>query len=260
MQEFERLGSIHLPKGKKIYFASDFHLGVPDHGESIKREKHIVKWLEHIKHDASAIFLVGDLFDFWFEYAKAVPKGFVRFQGKIAELADSGIDIHFFTGNHDLWMNDYFRLELGVSVHKNPMYLEINNKRILVGHGDGLGKGDSLFKVIKKVFKSKLANWLFARLHPNFGIALAETLSGISRKKSQPTDKVFLGENERLFEYCRSVEAKYHHDFYVFGHRHLTLEMKVSESSIYYNLGEWFSEGHYLEFDEQHASLKPFTP
>jgi len=259
MKDIGRFRSIPFVSGKKVYFASDFHLGVPHVEESLKREKYIIKWLELIKRDASAIFLVGDLFDFWFEYSKVIPKGFVRFQGKIAELSDAGIEIHFCTGNHDLWVKDYFIQELGVTIHREPIQLEIGTKKFFISHGDGLGKGDSVFKVIRWVFRSGLAQWLFERLHPNFGVSIAQRWSKISRKKSHSKEEVPLGEKERLFQYCKSIEANSHHDFYVFGHRHLALEMRVSASSTYFNLGEWFDEGHYLEFDGNHAALKSFA-
>jgi len=137
-QAIESVGSISLPSQKKIYFASDFHLGVPSNTESRTREQYIIRWLEQIKQDASAIFFVGDLFDFWFEYGKVIPKGFVRFQGKVAELSDQGLDIRFFTGNHDLWMRNYFKDELGVTIYREPIQIEIGGKIFLIGHGDGL--------------------------------------------------------------------------------------------------------------------------
>ena len=160
-----------MTPGKKIYFASDFHLGVPNDATSKEREKRIVQWLDQIKHDAEEIFLVGDVFDFWFEYKKAIPKGFVRFQGKIAELTDAGIPVHWFTGNHDMWIFDYIPSELGVQLHRAPVHREWSGKKFYIGHGDGLGPGDKGYKMIKKIFANKVCQWMFARFHPNFGIS-----------------------------------------------------------------------------------------
>ncbi len=256
MEAFEQLGSIEISFNKKIYFASDFHLEVSNSAQSLSREQKIVEWLEYIKSDASAIFLLGDIFDFWFEYKKAVPRGFVRFLGKIAELSDHGIPIHFFTGNHDLWMSDYFEKELNVSIHKKPAQLSIGHDKFLMGHGDGIGKGDHAFKLIKKVFESHLSSWLFARLHPNLIISLAEFWSGYSRSRNKKKDEIFKGEDEVLFRWCKAQEEKMHFDFYVFGHRHMPLEMKISERSTYFNLGSWFDKCHYLTYDGTDIILK----
>jgi len=173
---------------KNIYFASDFHLGAPNHESSLIREKSIVSWLDHIKDDAAEIYLVGDLFDFWFEYKRAIPKGFVRLQGKIAELTDKGIPVHIFTGNHDMWIFDYLPKELGVSLFRKPIEREFFGKRYLIGHGDGLGPGDRGYKFLKKIFANKFCQWCFARLHPNFGIWLADKSSKTSRAKTGTSD------------------------------------------------------------------------
>lgn len=250
---------VKLSPGKKIYFASDFHLGAPDDEISKQREKKIIKWLEQIKNDASAIFLVGDLFDFWFEYKHAIPKGFIRFQGKLAELVDTGIPIFIFTGNHDLWYKDYFSNELGIPVFDKPISLEIVSKSFLVGHGDGLGDGGYSFKVIKKIFTAKIPRWLYRWVHPDLGIPIAKFWSNSSREKSMAKDEKFLGEDEILLNYCRKIEQEKHHDYYIFGHRHLPLQMNVSDQSTYYNLGEWFEANSYLEFDGKKASLLHFS-
>ena len=247
-----------LPSGKKIYFASDFHLGVPDKKTSREREMKIVKWLEHVSTDAQAIFLVGDLFDFWFEYKSTIPKGFLRFQGKLAALRDRGIAIHFFTGNHDLWMFGYFEEELGIIIHKNPIVLEINEARLFVGHGDGLGPGESTFKFIKRVFKHPFAIWLFQWVHPTIGVALAKFWSKRSRIGTESKDDHFLNEDEILYQFCKEAETHHHHDFYIFGHRHLPLEMDVSARAKYFNLGDWINHCTYLTFDGKHASLDTF--
>ena len=162
---------------KKIYFASDFHLGAPDYESSLVREKKIVSWLNHIEKDAAEIFLVGDIFDFWFEYKRAIPRGFARLQGKIADLTDKGIPVHVFTGNHDMWIFDYLPKELGVQLHREPIEREFFGKKYFIGHGDGLGPSDKGYKFLKKVFANKFCQWCFARLHPNFGIWLADISS-----------------------------------------------------------------------------------
>lgn len=246
-----------LPSGKKIYFASDFHLGAPTPSESQERERKIVRWLEHVSKDASAIFLLGDVFDFWFEYKSVIPKGFIRFQGKLAELIDRGISIHLFAGNHDLWFKDYFPSELGIPVHHDPVELAVENTRFFIGHGDGLGPGDKKFKAVKKIFANSLAKWMFRWIHPDIGVALAKYWSRKSR--IAPEDEKFQGEDkERLLTYCKEVNKEAHHDYYVFGHRHLPLELSVNDNSTYFNLGEWVSQCNYLEFDGKKATLKVF--
>ena len=252
--------NIHLPPGKKIYFASDFHLGVPDHASSTAREKRIVKWLDAVSADAHAIYLLGDIFDFWFEYSQAIPKGFIRLQGKLAQLRDAGLAIYFFTGNHDMWMFDYFEKELGIVIYRNPQILEIGKHKMLIGHGDGLGPGDSTYKFLKKFFNSRVCQWLFARIHPNLGMRMAMYWSRQSRISNTRTEEKFEGEeNEFLLTYCRELESTAHHDFYIFGHRHLPLDLKVGEASRYINLGEWVHFDTYAEYDGQEVSLKSFS-
>lgn len=260
MRGLERIDSLkELSPGKKIYFASDFHLGAPNHEESLDRERRIVQWLEHVKANAAAIFLVGDVFDFWFEYKHVIPKGFIRFQGKLAEISDAGIPIYLFSGNHDLWYKQYFRQELNIPVYHHPVSMDIGEKSFLIGHGDGLGRGDHFFKMVKRVFTSKLPQWLFKWTHPDLGIPIAKYWSGSSREKSKKHDEKFLGEEEVLFKYCQTIEKEKHHDFYIFGHRHLPLEMKILNTSTYYNLGEWFKANSYLEFDGKKAALLHFN-
>lgn len=239
-----------IPSGKKIYFASDFHLGVPVGAKSLERERRIIDWLDHIQKDAYEIYLVGDIFDFWFEYKHAIPKGFVRLQGKIAALTDSGIPVYFFTGNHDMWMFDYFEKELGVKIYREPVLRVFNDKKFLIGHGDGLGPGDRGYKFIKKVFAAKWSQWMFARLHPNFGIGLANYFSRKSRISTGDSDSQFLGEdNEWLVQYCREQEQTNQQDYYIFGHRHLPMTIRINERATYINLGEWIHYDTYAVFD-----------
>ncbi len=250
---------ISLPQNKKIYFASDFHLGVPDHSASLDRERKIVSWLEFVKKDAHSIYLLGDIFDFWFEYRHAIPKGFIRLQGKLAELRDSGILIYFFTGNHDMWMFDYFPTELGIPVYREPIVLKVGNQKLVVGHGDGLGPGEPSYKILKWFFNSKTCQWLFARLHPNLGMSIAKYWSRQSRINNMKVEEEFKGEEkEYLFIWCREQEQKAHHDFYIFGHRHLPLDLKVGPSSRYINIGEWVHHTTYAVYDGTNAELKTF--
>ena len=244
---------------KKIFFGSDFHLGVPDHDTSLEREKRIVRWLDAIKHEAHTIFLLGDIFDFWFEYRYTIPKGFIRLQGKLAELRDAGIPIIFFTGNHDMWMFDYFPNELGIPIYREPQIVRVGNQKLMVGHGDGLGPGDHTYKFIKKFFNSRICQWLFARIHPNLGIAIANKWSRHSRISNTKNEEKFeREEGEYLWVYCNEVEAKDHHDYYVFGHRHLPLDLKIGKSSRYVNIGEWVHFSSYAEYDGQSLKLKIF--
>ena len=244
---------------KKIYFASDFHLGVPNFESSLKREKIICRWLDTIKSDAAAIYLVGDIFDFWYEYKYTIPKGTVRLIGKIAELTDAGIPVHFFVGNHDLWMKDYFEQELNVSIHHQPVTHTFNNKVFYIGHGDGLGPGDKLYKLLRKIFASKVCQWLFSRLHPNFAFYIAKRSSKRSRVITGDQDEKFLGaENEWLYLYSKDYLKEHKVDYFIFGHRHLPLDLDVEGKARYINLGEWIQYNTYAVFDGDKLELKKF--
>lgn len=235
---------------KKIYFLSDFHLGAPDHSSSLVREKKVVAFLENIRHSASAIFIVGDIFDFWYEYKKVVPKGYTRLLGKLAEITDSGIPVYVFVGNHDMWMSGYFEQELNIPVFHHPQAFEWNGKKFLIGHGDGLGPGDHGYKFIKKIFRNPLCQWLFGQLHPTWGIGLANYFSRKSREKTGSSDEVFLGEeNEWLVIYCKEVLQQEQFDYFIFGHRHLPLNLALSQNSRYINLGDWIRNFTYASFD-----------
>lgn len=244
---------------KKIYFASDFHLGIPTHEKSLEREKKLVTWLDEIKKDADEIFLMGDLFDFWFEYKYVAPKGFVRLLGKIAELSDSGIKITLFTGNHDMWMKDYLPRELNVEVYSEPIAREFNGKKFYLGHGDGLGPGDHKYKFIKKIFASSVCQWLFARIHPNLSFAIANYFSKSSRIATGNNDDKFLGEeNEWLVVYCKEILQKEKIDYFIFGHRHLPLDIQLNQQSRYVNLGDWVKYFTYAVFDGSKMELKEY--
>lgn len=244
---------------KRIYFASDQHFGAPTAEKSFPREQKFVAWLDEIKHNAEVIFLLGDLFDFWFEYKTVVPRGFVRVLGKLAELRDSGIMIHFFVGNHDLWMADYFEKELNIPVYHRPQEFTFNNKTFLIGHGDGLGPGDKGYKRMKKVFTNPFSKWLFRWMHPDIGVKLAQYLSVKNKLISGDADVTFLGEdNEWLVLYSkRKLETK-HYDYFVFGHRHLPMIIEVGSNSSYINLGDWISYFTYGVFEGETFELKEY--
>ena len=242
----------------KIYFASDLHLGVPNREKSLVREKLFVQWLDEIKNDAEAIYLVGDIFDFWFEYKKAVPKGYVRLLGKLAEISDSGIPIHIFTGNHDMWLFDYLEDEINAHIYREPIEISMKGKRFFISHGDGLGPGDNGYKLIKKIFKNKLCQWLFERIHPNLGISIAQYWSKKSRIANGEKDESYYGEKEWLTQFCKEKMKTIEVDYFIFGHRHLPLEVDLGNNMTYINLGEWVNYNSYAVFDGKRLELKRY--
>jgi UDP-2,3-diacylglucosamine hydrolase len=252
---------MQIPPGKKVYFLSDFHLGAPDRAASLVRERRVAAFLDHIRRDAAAIFIVGDLFDFWYEYRTVVPKGYVRILGKLAELTDAGIPMYFFTGNHDMWMKGYFEEELGIPVYHEPRTFEINGRKLLIGHGDGLGPGDHGYKFLKLLFRSKVSQALFGILPPAIGVGLASWLSRRSRAMTGAEDAAFLGEDkEWLITYCRQRMQEEHFDYFIFGHRHLPIDFSLGEGSRYINLGDWIRYYTYAAFDGEKLCLLSETP
>ena len=253
--------TIEVVKDKKIYFASDFHLGISaiPRQKEIEREKKIIRWLNSIEHDAQAVLLVGDIFDFWYEYRHAIPKGYIRFLGKISSMLEKGIKVYFFTGNHDIWMFRYFQEELGITVFDKPVELRLNDKNLMVAHGDGLGPGDFFYKILKKIFTNGITQWMFRWLHPDIGIALAKRWSKSSRIRKKGLDEKFLGEKEFLIQYSRRKESEKHRDYYVFGHRHMPLEIDLDEHTKYFNLGEWVNNFSFGVFDGKTFELKYFS-
>ncbi|WP_353088373.1 UDP-2,3-diacylglucosamine diphosphatase [Flavobacterium sp.] len=244
---------------KKIYFASDQHLGAPTAEASFPREQKFVAWLDTVKQDAEAIFLLGDLFDFWFEYKTVVPKGFVRVLGKLAEIRDSGIPIYFFVGNHDLWMHDYFEKELNIPVYHDNQTFTFNGKSFLIGHGDGKGPGDKGYKRMKKVFTHPVSKWVYRWLHPDLGVKLAQYLSVKNKLISGESDVKFLGEdNEWLVQYCKRKLQTQHYDYFVFGHRHFPMTIALNAQSTYINLGDWIGYFTYGVFDGTQMTLEKF--
>ncbi len=234
-------------------------MGVPDYDSSLKREKLLVKWLDEIKVDAKEIYLLGDIFDFWFEYKTVVPKGYVRLLGKLAELSDLGILINFFTGNHDMWVRDYFVKELNFVVHREAIAKQYNEFKFYIAHGDGLGPNDKGYKFLKKVFSNPFCKWLFSIIHPTIGYGIANYFSRKSRIANENYNEIFLGEEkERLIIYAKDLLQKVHYDFFIFGHRHLPIDIKIGEKSRYINLGDWVSNFTYIEFDGEQLALKNY--
>jgi UDP-2,3-diacylglucosamine hydrolase len=244
-----------LPEGKKIYLASDFHLGIPDKASSLEREKRLCRWLDDIQKDAFQLYLVGDLFDTWFEYKNVVPKGFTRFLGKLADLSDTGLHIEAFTGNHDLWMQGYFEDELNIPVHHEPITRTFNGKKFFIAHGDGLGPGDHGYKLLKKVLRSPVSQWLYRRIHPDTGVGLAGWFSRLGPKHNV-AEAPFLGEErEWLVQFCLEKLKEEHFDYFIFGHRHIAIEYPLPQGSIYVNLGDWIRYDSYAAFDGEQLKL-----
>lgn len=242
-----------------LYFASDFHLGIPSAEESLLREKKIVKWLETIAPDAEEIFLVGDIFDFWFEYKYVVPKGYTRLLGCLSKLSDSGIKIRIFKGNHDMWMFGYFESEFGASIYGDEYIFEKNGKKFYVHHGDGLGNGDKIFKVLRKIFRSKFCQKSFAFFHPSVGLSIGNYLSSKSRLAQQKYENENIDiQSEWLVQHCNEILKTQHFDYMIYGHRHLALDIKLGENSRYINLGDWFKYCSYGVFDGDNFEMKKF--
>ncbi|MCL2073154.1 MAG: UDP-2,3-diacylglucosamine diphosphatase [Marinilabiliaceae bacterium] len=242
---------------KKIYFASDVHLGAPYHVNPIEIEKKFVNWLDSIKDSAKVIYLLGDIFDFWFEYKKVVPRGFARFIGKLCELNDLGIHLHFITGNHDIWIFDYLPSETGIIVHKEPIILKIDGFRFFIAHGDGLTKHEKSYRRMKKLFQNRVAQWFFRWLHPDIGIKIAETWSKNSRKSNRGLN-VCRNENEPLVIWANEFLQKHHFDFFIFGHRHIANDMKINNNSRVIFLGDWINHFTYGVWDGNNFELKNY--
>lgn len=252
---------MNLQPHKKIFFLSDFHLGTPSYEKSLEREKRIVQFLDSIKAEAQEIFLVGDMFDFWFEYKTVVPKGFVRLLGKLAELSDAGIALHFFVGNHDMWVRNYFQEELNMKIYFEPAYFEMNGLQFLIGHGDGQGPDDHSYKFLKKIFRNPVCQWLFGIIPPGIGLGLANYLSRRSRNAENGKEEVFLGEEkEWLIIYSREILQQKQVDYFIFGHRHLAIEFQLNDNSRYINLGDWIKGSTYAVFDGSSTQLKHYLP
>ncbi len=246
------------------YFASDFHLGVPDARQSLVREKMLVSWLENIRHNAREIYLMGDLFDFWFEYQTVIPKGYSRLLGTIASITDSGIPVHVFRGNHDIWAFDYLQKELGVQLYREAVVRNFNGKTFFLAHGDGLGPGDTGYKMLKKVFENRFNQWLFNWMHPDIGTRLGLYFSRKSRianiAREQKNDFKVEIEKEMLYRYAqKKLIAQPEINHFVFGHRHVPLQVKLQENSVLTLLGDWVTHFSYAVFDGENLNLYRFN-
>lgn len=256
--KIETLAPIQIKAGKKIFFASDVHLGLYPANNSLEREKLFVKWMKSIQNEAQVLFLQGDIFDFWYEYRKVAPRGFTRFLGQLTDFHDQGIEVHFFTGNHDVWVFDYLPSETGVILHRHLVATEIEGKKFLIGHGDGLGKGDIGYKLLKACFTSKILQFLFSRLHPNFALWIGHTWSKNSRL-SKGVSESFLGEKkEHQILFARDFLKTNHVDYFVFGHRHIPMNFELTPNSHLINLGEWIHSNTFAEFDGHELTIKSF--
>lgn len=248
---------LNLQPNKKIYFISDMHLGAPNYSKSLEREQKLIRFLRFAEQDSQAIFLVGDTFDFWFEYQQVVPKGFVRFFAKLIDLKEKGIELFVFTGNHDLWLRNYLQQEIGATIFHDKVELQSGNRIILVAHGDGLGPKDKKYKILKKIFTNPICQWLFRWLHPDIGIKIAQLWSRHSY--TDPSIEVFHGEDkEWLIQYCKRKLTEKQYDYFVMGHRHLPMEIKLNDKSVYINLGDWIVNSNYAVFDGNEMKLYKF--
>ncbi|HMM10621.1 MAG TPA: UDP-2,3-diacylglucosamine diphosphatase [Bacteroidales bacterium] len=248
---------------KKIFFVSDFHFGVPDHASSLHRERHLVRWFNSTRHEAAAYYLMGDVFDFWFEYKTVVPKGFVRLLGTIASITDEGIPVHIFRGNHDIWAFDYLTNEVGVVLHRRPQIVNFSGKTFFLAHGDGLGPGDMGYKFLKRVFENRINQWLFRWLHPDLGTRLGlhfskrSRIANIAREKKD--EEAMVVEKEMLYAYClKKSTLQPEIDYFVFGHRHTPIKYPLPGKAVMVILGDWVSHFTYAVFDGETVELLSF--
>jgi UDP-2,3-diacylglucosamine hydrolase len=248
-----------MKDSRALYFASDLHLGTPDYYSSLQREKVFIRWLDTVAPDAQEIYILGDLFDFWFEYKKVIPKGYVRLLGKLADLSDQGASIKIFAGNHDLWYKDYFPKYLGIEVFHAPQTIFFQQKKIFIAHGDGLGPGDWGYKLLKKLLKSKINQYFFEWLHPNIGIYLANKFSHTSRKMNGSDDVSFKKDKEYIYQFATQMlshDSSY--NYFIFGHRHIPLECALSPEASLIILGDWLKYNSYLKMNNNGAFLEYF--
>lgn len=246
-----------IQRGKK-YFVSDVHLGAPALRNNREREILFAKWLDEIKDDVAELYLMGDIFDYWWDYKKVVPRGFTRIFGRIADLTDRGIQVHFFTGNHDLWAFDYFTEELGVILHTKETIAEIGGKKFFLAHGDGLDADDKGYIFLKKLFTNKTLQWLFSRLHPNFALTIAHNWSKSSRLAKINLEDEFEVNKEGMYKFAENFLKQEFVDYFIFGHRHRMVNSKIGEGSRFVLLGDWIKHFSYGVFDGEKFELKRF--
>ena len=242
-----------------IYFASDLHLGMHPRSDSLEREKLFVQWLDDISKDAAEIWLLGDVFDYWFEYAKVVPRGFNRFLGKLATLSDEGVDIHIFPGNHDVWLFSYLPEEIGLTIHRGNISKTFNGQKFFLGHGDGLLKSDRGYRFLQGIFRNRILQWLYARLHPNGSTAFAQWWSRKSRMKKGAFVPYMGKEKEHQIIYARKkLQQEPDIAYFVFGHRHVPFDIHISDQCRVLSLGDWIHNFTYAVFDGEKLELKKY--
>lgn len=251
-----------MTMNKNIYFLSDAHLGslAIDHGRT--HERRLVRFLDDIKHKAAAVYLLGDMFDFWYEYRYVVPKGYTRFLGKLSELTDLGVEVHFFTGNHDIWMYGYLHDECGVIIHTKPLLTEIYGKLFYLAHGDGLGDPDRKFGFIRRVFHNPLCQRLFSGLHPRWGMWFGLHWAKHSRlKRGGRTEPPYMGEaHEPLVLFTKQYMRTHQDiDYFIYGHRHIQLDLLLLHKSRMMIIGDWITQFSYVVFDGEHIFLEDYV-
>lgn len=259
--------TLHFVK-QNTYFISDLHLGAPSLEQSQQRERKVVDFLKSIEDDCATLFIVGDLFDYWFEYKRVVPRGHTRLLGTLANMADKGMNLHVFTGNHDLWMTDYLEEELGATVHHQPLRIQLGTGQFYIAHGDGLGPGDLKYKMIKRIFTNPVCQWLYRRLHPNFGVGFAARMSRASRNSQSDDDHAFLGDKERQLQHSLSVLENENIDFFIYGHRHHLKDLPITRKrkdgtkidSRYVVLGDWISIDSFAKWDGTTLTTSSYSP
>jgi UDP-2,3-diacylglucosamine hydrolase len=240
----------------KIFFASDFHLGLRTESDPVEREKRIVDWLNKVALEATEIFLLGDVFDFWWEYKHVVPRGFTRFLGAVSSITDSGIPVHFFTGNHDMWVRDYLSDECGMIIHKSPLSTQFDGKKFHIAHGEGLGSNNIGYKILLSIFRNKPLRYLYTMIHPAWGMRIGHRWS-LNSRLAKGISLDFLGEDkEDLINYSKSILEKEHIDYFIYGHRHLALTHTLKQGSRIFLLGDWINGGSYVEWDGNDLKLK----
>lgn len=247
---------------KKVYFLSDAHLGSRAIEHSRMQERRLVNFLESIRHEAEAVYLLGDMFDFWYEFKTVVPKGYTRFLGKLSELTDSGIEVHFFTGNHDLWCGDYLEKECGVTIHREPLTLEIYGKEFYLAHGDGLGDPNASFKVLRTIFHSHTLQRLFSCLHPRWSIDFGLQWAKKSRlKRIDNKEPEYMGEDKEYLVLYTKEYLKLHPsiNYFIYGHRHIMLDLMLSASARVTILGDWVNYFSYAVFDGENLFLDEYV-
>ena len=250
-----------MSEKSRIYFASDLHLGMEPAEESLRREKLFVEWLQEIRKDAKELWLLGDVFDYWFEYKKVVPRGFTRFLGALASLSDEGTELHLIPGNHDIWVFDYLPAELKLQVHRKSLLKEWNGHCFYLGHGDGLHPGDLGYRALQGVFKNRVIQWFYARIHPNGSMAFAHWWSRKSRKKHGALGSFMGVDNEHQLQFARKELARHPEiEYFVFGHRHIPYDIRIGDNSRVICLGDWIGNFSYAHFDGEEFRLEQYLP